>query len=92
MELNDEEFAQLNLELMTAYKTQDGWWNQGKPTPNCQHCHQVIQGPEQLARYHGMTLHRSPCFKNFWKEEREEPKYKHDPFMKNYWDRVASLN
>ena len=91
MGLDDEEFAQLNSELMMAYKTQDGWWNLGKPVPHCQRCHSVIQGPEQLARYHGMTLHQTPCFKDFWKEEREE-QYRNNQFMRNYWDRVASLN
>ena len=91
MELNDAEFAQLNFELMDSYRTQkNGWWSEGR-IPSCQRCHSVVEGPENLARYHGMKLHHTPCFQEFWKEERKD-QYRNNDFMRSYWDRVASLN
>ena len=91
MELNDGEFAQLHLELMTEYKTQDGWWGEGEQIPTCRKCNGVVEGPEHLVRYHGMNMHHS-CFKSFWKEEIETIQCETDKFMLNYWGRVASLD
>ncbi|MEK6828950.1 MAG: hypothetical protein AABY15_02405 [Nanoarchaeota archaeon] len=86
MQLNDEEFAQFYLELMTEYKTNDGWWTNGKIS-HCINCHRFIEGPEQLRRYYGMTLD-ADCFRKEWKKQRRES----TGLNQQYWDRVAQLS
>lgn len=82
--LDDDEFIQLHLELMTEYKTQDGWWSKNK-IPHCISCNLVIPGPEQMVRYHGRTLHPD-CFREEWEHEKKEY-----PRFRKYWDRIARL-
>ncbi len=86
MQFDDKEFKQFYLELMTEYKTNDGWWSEGK-MPHCVNCHRFIEGPEQLRRHYGRTLD-ADCFRKEWEKERGE----HRGLDQQYWDRVAKLN
>ncbi len=82
--LSEDDFAKLYLELMAEYRDKDGWWSNGR-IPKCNECRGVISGPEQLRRYHGLSMHPT-CFKQFYKREGNE-----EGTMKQYWMRVANL-
>jgi hypothetical protein len=81
---SDEDFAQLYLELMTEYRDKNGWWSDGN-IPKCYECHEVIPSPEQLRRYHGLSMHPS-CFKQYYAKEGDDK-----GVMMKYWQRVADL-
>ena len=87
--LSDNDFQQFYLELMTEYKTKDGWWNpdNSESIPQCSNCRKIISGPEQLRRYHGNSLHPN-CFREEW--AKEGGSYNNHA-LKRYFDRIAQL-
>ncbi|MGM5483405.1 MAG: hypothetical protein ACQER9_00640 [Nanobdellota archaeon] len=81
---SDEDFARFYLELMIEYRDKDGWWSDGK-IPECNECHKEIQRPEDLRRYHGLSMHPS-CFRQYYTREGDD-----EGIMDKYWQRVANL-
>jgi len=87
--LSDNDFEQFYLELMTEYKTKEGWWNldNSESIPQCDNCHKIIPNPESLRRYHGNSLHPN-CFREEWAKERGTY---NNSILKRYFDRIAAL-
>jgi hypothetical protein len=81
--LPDDQFAAFYLRRMEEYRL-DGWWT-GNKTPKCFECRQPIEGPKELRRYHGVSLHPD-CFDTWYEREGRT-----EDGMKTYWDRVANL-
>lgn len=84
--LSNQDFSRFYLELMSTYRV-NGWWTEGK-IPQCCECSSVISGPEQLRRYHGLSLHPD-CFKKLYEKEAQEDG--NEGVMHQYWLRVAGL-
>jgi hypothetical protein len=84
--LSDEDFAEFYLARMTEYKTKDGWWSKGK-IPYCSECQQPIKGAKDLRRLYGRSLHPD-CFRKVYRERVSQE----TEIVKQYWDRVASLD
>jgi hypothetical protein len=84
VEASDDDFAKLYLELMNEYRDKDGWWSDSK-IPKCYECHKIISSPEQLRRYHGLSMHPS-CFKQYYAREEDDK-----GIMRKYWQRVVDL-
>ena len=92
--LPEEEFAKLYLALMEEYRDNYGWWSKGK-IPKCGQCHEVIEGPKDLRRYYGNSVHGN-CL-HAWRNQRAirgGKKYKDtdEIFMKSYWGRLETLD
>ncbi len=84
VELPDKDFAQLYLERMLEYRDKNGWWSEDK-VPKCNECNEVIPNPQQLRRYHGLSMHPS-CFKQFYEKKGDDR-----GIMRRYWQRVTNL-
>ena len=84
VELKDEDFAQLYLELMNEYKTKNKWWGKAG-IPRCRECEEEIPSPRELRRYEGKSMHPA-CFKQFYEREGKDR-----GLMRKYWQRVSRL-
>lgn len=84
--LPDDEFSELYLELMTEYKDKDGWWT-GDKIPKCGPCHEIIDVPANLRRHYARTLDHG-CFQEVYAKERPQER---NEIRGKYFDKVANL-
>lgn len=84
VKLSEEDFVALYLEMMEGYRNHNGWWGEAG-TPSCSECREEINGPKNLRRYKGLSMHPD-CFKRFYEEEENDGR-----LMKEYFGRVAEL-
>jgi hypothetical protein len=103
-DLSDEEFAERYLGEMTRYFFEHGRHlleqeaygrsvniDRGLRPISCSDCPNPIDNPRDLRRYYGATLHHS-CFIERWRKEKKDRDARPVKKMRQYWDKVATLN